>query len=142
MSSIRVKWRYVLMMLLVVGCGCDEVKYTVASVEGGGYVLHVKVQRRRLHPMSAEGMFPVETGSYKIEIAGKGEDWSYIGREGVFYRQEEVMCDRTAWEYCYAWVDQRRDFLYLNAYWIVPPNKLVRSSVAGKYALRGPEQGR
>lgn len=137
MSRLSWKWASVLLLALSCGCGLKDVKYAVTGIEGGGYLLQVNLQKRHLKVLTAEGMFPVETGSYRITVLGEGHDWSFKGRNGYYYSPSEVKSDRRAWDYCYAWVDSRREFLYLNAYWLDPPNRMVPSNVAGRYALRG-----
>lgn len=142
MNRTLLKCVFVPLLSVLCGCGLDSVKYTVDETAGGGYVLHVKAQKRHLKLLTAEGMFPLETGSYNIAIVGNGEDWSYKGRKGFYYSQSKIKADRGAWDYCYAWVDQRREFVYLNAYWLDPPSKMVPSNVTGRYDLRtrGKEQ--
>lgn len=142
MSRSCWKWACVVLLAFSCGCGLDDVTYTAAGIDGGGYLLQVNVQKRHLKVFTAEGMFPLEKGSYRITVFGEGHDWSFKGRKGYYYSPEEVKSDQRAWDYCYAWVDSRREFLYLNAYWLDPPNRMVSSNVAGKYALRGEERER
>lgn len=129
-----------LIVILAGGCGRSKVIYTVEAEEGGGYVLNIRLRTRHFQLLSSEGMFPVETGTYRIRISGKGKDWSYKGRKGLYYSPSLITSDQQAWDYCYAWVDLNREYLYLNAYWLDPPTRMIPSLVARKYLLRAAER--
>jgi hypothetical protein len=135
MSRLFLSTIYVLAIVSSIGCGRAKMTYTLAAIEGGGYELNVHYERRQLRLVSPEGMFPLETGTYKITVFGEGKDWGFKGRRGYYYSDSEVTSDQRAWDYCHAWVDEKRQFLYINAYWIDPPDRMIPSNVAGRYVV-------
>ena len=124
-------------LLLLACCACSPsgISYTANNSPDGGYQLDVHYRKRHLKPITAEGMFPVESGSCTITVVGPGEDWSYKGRKGFAYSEATIRSDRQRWDVCWAWRDAERNLLHLNAYWLVPPDRMVASQVAGVYDL-------
>lgn len=113
----------------------DNKKYTISKRADGGYTISITYSKRIWKPITAEGFFPKETGDYEINIIGSGEDWSYQGEPGFFYSLEKIKSKKTHWETGFAWVDQKREYLYLNLYWVSVPDKLMPLPINGKYKI-------
>jgi len=113
----------------------EDMEYTVLVRPDGGYTLTITKSKRHWKPITAEGIFPKETKNYTIDIIGKGEDWSNRNQNGYYYTFEAIKCNRKAWDFGYAWVDNERKHLYLNLYWVSSPDDYTPSDVNGKYLL-------
>ena len=116
-------------------CIAKDIGYTVLVRPDGGYTLTITKSKRHWKPITAEGIFPKETKNYTIDIIGKGEDWSNRNQHGYYYASEAIKCNRKAWDFGYAWVDNKRKYLYLNLYWASSPDDNTSSDVNGKYLL-------
>lgn len=118
-------------------CYAKDMKHTVSLRPDGGYNIDVTISKRHMQLITAEGIFPKEIKNFKIEIIGKGKNWSYRNQNGFFYGIEQIKCLNNAWDFGYAWVDSERKYLYLNLYWVSSPDSLIPSDVNGKYRLIG-----
>jgi len=124
------------LVLCVLAAPCSsraDVEYTVSSRPDGGYILHIAYSKR--HFFTAEGMFPLEKRNFVVEIKGNGTTWNWANPKGTYYSSDEVTSERQAWDVGYAWMDPERKSLYLNFYWVSPPDGLLPSDVNGKYDL-------
>lgn len=111
-------------------------EYTVQARADGGYSIHVTVTIRHWQPITAEGFFPKERLSYTIEIVGGGKDWSYRNQPGYFYSQKDVLCKGGGpWDFGYAWVDTKREYIYLNFFRVSAPDSRTASEVNGRYLI-------
>jgi hypothetical protein len=130
---------YSLILLFLTTCSvrADSKEYTVRTRSDGGYSIEVTVTKR--HWITPDGFFPKNKYSYKIEIMGGGKDWSYRGQPGYFYSQKEVLCKGGGpWDFGYVWVDAKREYIYLNLFYVSAPDSTIPSDVNGK--CRIPQQ--
>ena len=118
-------------------CKAQNNEYKIASRPDGGYSLDIVVHKRHWKPITAEGIFPKETKNYSMDIIGEGIDWSFRNQDGYYYSIEQIMSKNKSWDIGFAWVDSKREYLYLNLYWVSAPNEMIPSDVNGKYSLTG-----
>ena len=114
-----------------------DVQCTVKNRSDGGYTLTITYLKRHWKPITAEGFFPVERKYYVIGIVGSGEDLSYREKNGFYYPLDKIVSEDVAWDLGYAWIDAERKYIYLNLYWISPPDGLTPSGASGRYRLDG-----
>ncbi len=127
-----------LFAVLLIVSSCGKLDYQIATTEDGGFRIRIDYEKRSAKILTAEGVFPVERGSYEVHLIGKGEDWSYKGARGRYYAPEKIRSNHRAWDYCHAWLDERSGTIYLNAYWICPPDRLARSNISGRFHIAQP----
>jgi hypothetical protein len=113
----------------------DSKNYSVTKKNDGGYTLSISYSKRIWKPITAEGIFPKEEGSYELNLIGKGEDWSSEGEPGFFYSLDKIESKKAHWEVGFAWVDKERSAIYLNLYWVSPPDKLMPMAINGTYKI-------
>lgn len=113
-----------------------SIEYAVSSRPDGGFSVEIVYSKRHWKPITAEGMFPLDKKGYKIEVIGKGEDWTNRNQKGYYYRSDEITSDIKAWDLGYGWIDENRRYLYLNFFWVSSPDGLIPSDINGKYDLR------
>ncbi len=117
-------------------CMAESKKYSIKKRSDGGYTLSVSYSKRIWKPITAEGIFPKERGSYELHLIGKGEDWSSEGEPGFFYSLGKIESKKTHWEVGFAWVNKDRSIIYLNLFWVSPPNKLMPMAINGEYKIK------
>lgn len=115
----------------------DTNEYSVSERGDGGYTVLINYSKRVWKPITAEGFFPKEEGRYEIILLERGEDWSNQGESGFFYPLNKIESKTKHWEVGFAWVDQKREMLYLNLFWVSPPDKLMPMAINGKYRIKG-----
>jgi len=109
--------------------------YSMTSRSDGGYSLKIRGHRRSWIPITAEGPFPLQSVFGDIELIGPGKNWYYRGQNGFYYDLSNITSNHVYWEYGYAWVDSKREHIYLNLYWAVGPNGSLKSEFSGKYDI-------
>lgn len=137
----------VVIAYLFTGCMINTQKYAITKREDGGYILDIECKIKHLRPITAEGIFPEESTHYEIELLGKGQ-YLYSGMidglskyyqhndPGYYYPKEYVnIPGMRAYDMGYAWVDLGRKNIYLNYYWIKPPDGLIKAELHGKYKV-------
>lgn len=124
-----------LLFLAVCSAMADTKTYTVRSRSDGGYSIDIVVIKRHWQPITAEGFFPKERKTFTIEIIGNGQDWSFRKQSGFFYSQENVLCKSKLWDIGYAWIDSKREYIYLNFFWASAPDSTTPSDINGKYQI-------
>lgn len=117
-------------------CMAEIKKYSVNKRDDGGYTVSIRYSKRIWKPITAEGIFPKEKGSYELNLIGTGEDWSSEGEPGFFYSLENIKSKKTHWEVGFAWVNKDRSVIYLNLFWVSPPNKLMPMAINGEYKIK------
>jgi hypothetical protein len=128
-------WIFLFILLLKVNAMASEKEYHIERKPDGGYTIDLRINKRHWKPITAEGFFPKQELYFKIDIDGKGKDWSSKDQPGYYYSSDFVSCKGKAWDFGYAWIDHDRKFLYLTFYWASSPDKLIASDVNGKYSL-------
>lgn len=113
----------------------NDAEYTISIRPDGGYTLVINKSIRHWNPITAEGIFPKETKHYIIDIVGKGNDWSNRNQNGYYFTSKEIKCNKKAWDFGYAWIDNERKYLYLNLFWVSSPDGYTPADVNGKYRL-------
>lgn len=127
---------YLLSCNYVIANSCNEsIKHTVNARQDGGYNLSITCTVRSFNPITAEGFFPKKTSHYKISIPGKGKDLSYKNYNGYYYSVDEISSNHTVWDIGYVWVDKNKENIYLNLYWLSPPDGIKPSEIHGKYSI-------
>ena len=136
LEKIKIIFLIFLFYLLIgIDAMASEKEYDIESKSDGGYTIDLRIIKRHWKPITAEGFFPKQELYFKIDIAGKGKDWSAKDQPGYYYSSDLVSCKGKAWDFGYAWVDRERKYLYLTFYWASSPDKMIASDVNGKYAL-------
>ena len=110
-------------------------EYSVIKRGDGGYTLSITYSKRIWKPITAEGIFPKEKGNYELNLIGAGEDWSNEGEPGFFYSLDKIESKKPHWEVGFAWVNKDRTVIYLNLFWVSPPNKLMPMAINGEYNI-------
>lgn len=124
-------------IILVRGtCMADAKNYAISERADGGDAISISYSKRVWKPKTAEGVFPQETGTYELNLVGKGEDWSGEGEPGSFYPLSKIESRKTHWEVGFAWVDKDRSLIYLNLFWVSPPDKLEPMAINGVYKIK------
>jgi hypothetical protein len=115
----------------------NQIDSQVSPREDGGYTLTLKGQTQIVQPVTAEGFFPKQSIYSQIQLIGLGKNWEYRNQHGFYYQYpKDIECKNSYWDIGYAWVDEKRENIYLNFYWIDSPNSLKESKVNGKYKIR------
>ncbi|MBQ9344946.1 MAG: hypothetical protein IJT88_07020 [Kiritimatiellae bacterium] len=99
--------------------------YSVTPNDDGGYTLTIFPENT------------TATAPYKLRLLGPG-----VGKtepNGFYYPAMALIDNDKTGDIGYAWVDAPRERIYLNWYWIAPPDSLVPSNVNGCYEIRPPE---
>jgi len=141
MKSIKI---FYILFLLTCCISCaslgsyEQIEHKILQREDGGYSILINGQTQHIQPISSEGFFPNVPIHYRIDLIGKGKDWSYRNQPGFYYSYPDmVKFERNvSWDYGYVWVDQKREYIYLNFYWVDSPNLLKESSINGKYKIK------
>lgn len=110
----------------------ENKEYTVRPRADGGYSIVLTVIKRHWQPITAEDFFPKERQTYRIEIVGGGKDWTFRNQAGFYYNQDSVSCKSKSWDFGYAWVDAKRENIYLNFFWVSAPDSTTPSDINGK----------
>lgn len=115
----------------------NQIDSQVTPRADGGYTLVLKGETQIVQPITAEGFFPRQQIYSQIQLIGQGENWSYRNQPGFYYEyQKDIECKNANWDIGYAWVDQNRENIYLNFYWIDSPNSLKKSRINGKIKIK------
>ena len=109
-------------------------EYIVSQRVDGGYDVKIVMTKRHWSPITAEGPFPKVVMEYSINFIGKGKDWSYRNQIGYFYSKNDI--HNMPEDVGYAWVDIKREYIYLNFFEVSSPDKLIPSPINGKYSLK------
>jgi hypothetical protein len=113
-----------------------SIRHQIETREDGGYIITISGHKRYLLPITAEGPFPKMQINCRIELKGKGKDWSYRNQPGYYYSYpDDIECKSPRWDIGYAWVDKDRKKIYLNFFWIHSPDSLTDSDVNGAYRI-------
>jgi hypothetical protein len=126
---------FITLLLMRDTCMAETKQYSVNKRDDGGYTLSISYSKRIWKPITAEGIFPKEEGNYELNLIGAGEDWSKEGEPGFFYSLEKIESKKTHWEVGFAWVNKDRSVVYLNLFWVSPPNKLMPMVINGEYNI-------
>ena len=116
-------------------------QYTVTENEDGGYTLNIVVEERHLG-LTCEGFCPKTRHEYEIRLVGPGTDeWKARNQGGFHYPANKVVWswNRVAGDWGYAWVDRKREKIYINWYWIHAPDSLTPAKVNACYTIKGHE---
>lgn len=105
------------------------------SSSSKGYSINHKITKRIWKIVTAEGFFPKKTINFHVTITGTGKDWSYRGQEGFYYSFSEIHGAKKYGDIGYMWVDAKREWIYVNFYWVLSPDELQASDVNGKYKI-------
>lgn len=129
------------MLLLVSVCHGSgitrKINHKAEPRDDGGYTLTLGGTIQSLMPITPEGFFPERPINYKIILKGKGKEWSYRNQSGYFYSfPEDIEAKPQSWDMGYAWVDKKRETIYLNFYWVKSPDSLTESEINGTYKVR------
>jgi len=128
-------------LLLLTSCvnfgTSKNIDHKVKERSDGGYTVTLSGTIRHLTPITPEGAFPKQQIYYQIELKGKGKDWSYRNQPGFYYSYpDDIECKTPHWDIGYAWVDQNRQTIYLNLYWLKSPDSLWESDINGTYKIK------
>ncbi|MBO7434395.1 hypothetical protein J6U76_00160 [bacterium] len=99
--------------------------YSVTPNDDGGYTLTII-------PGNDTNTVP-----RKLRLLGHGVERT--DPNGFYYPAMAIIDNEKTGDIGYAWVDAPRERIYLNCYWIAPPDSLVPSNVNGCYEIRPPE---
>lgn len=133
-----------ILILLISSSSCaslgsyQQMDHQVLTREDGGFSIIIKGHTQHIQPITAEGFFPKVPINYQIDLIGKGKDWSYKNQPGFYYSYPKTVKFNkiVSWDYGYVWVDQKREYIYLNFYWVVGPDDLEGSKISGKYKIK------
>ena len=103
----------------------QEKHYSVTPNIDGGYTLAIT-------PENAADSAP-----HKLRLLGPGVEKT--APNGVYYPAMAIIDNDKTGDFGYAWIDAARERIYLNRYWMAPPDSLVPSDVNGCYEIRPPE---
>jgi len=116
--------------------GIANFDHTVQNRNDGGYTLSIQGTIRALAPITPEGFFPKRDVSYHIELVGEGENLRYRNHPGFYYPfPEKVHSNKQHWDFGYVWVDENKEYIYINLYWLDSPDGLTESDINGKYKV-------
>ena len=113
----------------------QKIEYNVKHRSDGGYAIDIKCTVQHWQPITAEGLFPKKVINMTVELIGKGTDWSYRNQKGYYYEKKDIQ--GILGEIAYAWIDHKREYIYLNFFWVSSPDKLSPSVINGKYRILG-----
>ncbi len=103
----------------------------------GGYMLVLRGTVRHIQPISAEGFFPVQHVYCTITLRGAGKDSFFRGQPGHYFSYpDDIESVEKYWDTGYAWVDKKRETIYLNFFWVTAPDSLIKSVVNGSYNIK------
>jgi len=114
-------------------CFAQNTKYKIQKRADGGYNIEISYNKQLLYPFTVEGAFPKDVRNYSIELIGKGKDWSYKNQRGFYYSKKEI--PNMPEDLGYAWVDSKRENIYLNFYAVKSPDKIIPAVINGKYSV-------
>jgi len=113
-----------------------QLNHQVKKRDDGGFTIVINGTIQHFIPITAEGFFPKEPVNYRVELIGKGKDWSYRNQPGFYYSYpDSIKGELSSWDIGYAWVDEKKENIYLNFYWIASPDSLAKSKINGKYKI-------
>jgi hypothetical protein len=129
-----------LLAILISSCAdkgnYNQTETKISSRTDGGYSLKIDGYTQHMQPVTAEGFFPKQSMHYEIELLGPGKDLTYRNQPGYYYSfPNDIKSDKEHWDFGYAWVDLKREYIYLNFYWIDSPNSVNKSRVNGRYKI-------
>jgi hypothetical protein len=138
------KNRTSILIIAIVIClnGCvsfgtiQHLNHKIEKRDDGGYTLIIDGDIQHMRPITAEGSFPKQELHYVIELKGKGKDWSYRNQPGFHYSYPDTIECKQKWDFGYAWVDQKNEYIYINFYSIKAPDSLRDSEINGKYKIQ------
>ena len=104
------------------GANAREKHYSVTPNDDGGYTLTII-------PENA-----TNTAPRKLRLLGHGVERT--DPNGFYYPAMAIIENGKTGDFGYAWVDAPRERIYLNMYWMAPPNSLVPSDVNGCYEIK------
>jgi len=114
----------------------SQIDSQVTQRADGGYTLTLKGQTQIVQPITAEGFFPKQPIYSQIELIGPGKNWKYRNQKGFYYQfPKDIECKNSYWDIGYAWVDEKRENIYLNFYWVNSPSSLKESRINGRYKI-------
>ncbi|MBP5788587.1 MAG: hypothetical protein J6Y19_12335 [Kiritimatiellae bacterium] len=122
MNTIFKSAFFALLFVPLVG-NAQEKPYSVFPNDDGGYTLTII-------PGNATGTAPCQ-----FRLLGHG-----VEKPGGFYYPSTAFIENTpSGDIGYAWIDAPRERIYLNLYWMAPPDSLVPSDVNGCYEIKPAE---
>ena len=117
-------------------------EYTVTENGDGGYTLNITLEER-YWGWSLDGFFPKTRSEHEITLVGRGFNRNYRNEDGFYYPMDKIRRTSLAGaDVCWAWVSATKKEIYLNLYWIRPPDKLVPAHLGGCYKIEGHEAGK
>lgn len=132
-KALFVTWMVLMEIFMCNDCIAQIDEYKVNQRSDGGYAIDIKYTVQSWLPITAEGPFPRQVKKTTVELIGKGKDWSYRNQNGYYYDKNDIR--GILGEIAYAWIDHKREYIYLNFFWISSPNKLTPSVINGKYRI-------
>ena len=115
----------------------QQLNHEIKNRNDGGFTIVINGTIQHFKPITSEGFFPKEKVNYQIELVGRGKDWSYRNQLGYYYAYPgSIECKKPHWDIGYAWIDEKKEYIYLNFYWIKSPDSLEESKINGKYKIK------
>lgn len=113
-------------LLVSVLANAAERPYSVTRNDDGGYSLTIE----SLADNAGLGLCTIT-----IRLLGGGADWGKRNQDGFYYWRDAIIEHPATGDFGYAWVDRKRERIYINMYWAAAPDSLVPSDVNGCYGI-------
>lgn len=116
---------FCVLFFVCLAANAQEKHYSVTPNADGGYTLSITPENT------------TTSAPCKLRLLGPGVETT--NPNGFHYWSLALIGNDKAGDFGYAWVDAPRERIYLNMYWMAPPDSLVPSAMNGCYEIKPQE---